>query len=71
MKHSIHPNQFPSLRMTFEENDESSEGMSAALRFLEGIDYEEDALRQRRRRRNERAVAGHLTAIRGRVLATR
>ena len=71
MKHSIHPNQFPSLRMTFDENDEeASQGMSAALRFLEGIDYEEDALRQRRRRRNERAVAGHLTAIR-RALVTR
>ena len=57
----IHPNQFPSLVQ--KEEDEASEGMAAALRFLEGIDNEDDSLRRRRRRRAERAAAATVSSM--------
>lgn len=57
MSHSIHPNQVSV--MLAEHNDETdNQDVSRALRFLEGVDYEEEALRLRRRRRAQRAAGG-------------
>ncbi len=60
MSHTIHLNQLPV--MLAEQNDDEGQnearGLSHALRFLEGIDYEDDALRERRRRRAQRAAGG-------------
>lgn len=55
MIHSIHPNQLSvTLAERCDEADNSN--ISRALRFLEGIDIEEEALRLRRRRRAQRAA---------------
>lgn len=57
MSHSIHPNQ---LSVTLAEHnvETDNQNISPALRFLEGVDYEEEALRLRRRRRAQRAAGG-------------
>ena len=61
----IHPNQFPLVQSTLQEEDDISGRMSAALQFLEGIDYEEDSLRLRRRRRAERTAAATVSSMAG------
>mgnify|MGYP000182740887 CR=1 FL=1 len=50
MSHSIHPNL---LSVTLGEHQDAVDTVSIhpTLRFLEVVDYEEEALRQRRRRR--------------------
>ena len=60
----IHPNQFPAIQNTVEE-EEIPENMNAALRFLEGINYDDDSLRRRRRRRAERAAAANVSSMAG------
>ncbi len=57
MSHSIHLNQLSAIPTQF--NDETdTQNISRALRFLEEVDYEEEALRLRRRRRAQRAAGG-------------
>lgn len=58
----IHPNQLPSIQNRVDEDD-SSEGMNAALKFLEGVTYDDDSLRRRRRRRAERAAAATVSSM--------
>ncbi len=55
MSHSIHSNQL-SVMLTEQNEENDSSSISPALRFLEEVDYEEEALRQRRRRRAQRAA---------------
>lgn len=67
MSHSIHPNQLSVMlaEHNAHQDDLDVENISHALRFLEGVDYEEEALRLRRRRRAQRAagaIAGFTSA---------
>ena len=55
MSHSIHPNQL-SVILAERSDEADNSNISRALRFLEGIDTEEEALRLRRRRRAQRAA---------------
>ena len=64
MSHSIHPNQL-SVMVAAQHDEAESSNISRALRFLETVDYEEEALRLRRRRRAQRAagsIAGFTAA---------
>ncbi len=60
MSHSIHLNQMSvmSVMLAKHHDEEENVNQSRALRFLETIDYEEEALRLRRRRRAQRAAGG-------------
>ncbi len=62
MSRLIHPNQ---LAVMLAERDDLEDEMETkrinrALRFLEGVDTEEEALRLRRRRRAQRAAGSSL-----------
>ena len=52
MSYFFHPNQLQGMLAEQDEYDDNIDirNLSRALRFLEGIDYEEEPLRQRRRR---------------------
>ncbi len=57
MSYFFHPNQLQGMVTEQDEYDDNIDirNLSRALRFLEGIDYEEEPLRQRRRRSTRRA----------------
>ncbi len=57
MSYYIHPNQLQGLLAEQEDYEDNVDmrSISRALRFLEGIDYEEEPLRLRRGRRAQRA----------------
>ena len=57
MSHSIHFNQM-SVMLAEQDDENCHSNLSHALRFLETVDYEEEALRLRRRRRAQRAAGG-------------
>jgi hypothetical protein len=62
MSHSIHSNQL-SVILNEDNNEANDQNISPALRFLEEVDYEEETLRLRRRRRAQRA-AGSIAGFR-------
>ena len=57
MSYSIHPNQLQGLLAQQNADDDNFDfrNISRALRFLEGVEYAEEPLRLRRRRRAQRA----------------
>ena len=67
----IHPNQLQSILTTLDEEEDVSESMNAALRFLEGIDHEENSFRRRRRRRAERTADTAVSSIAARAFVAR
>ncbi len=70
MKHSIHPNQFPTLSSMSEEEDYSG-SIKAALKFLEGLDQDEESLRLRRRRQARRSAAAAASSMAARAVCAR
>ncbi len=62
MSYFFHPNQLQGMLAEQDEYDDNVDirSISRALRFLEGIDYEEEPLRQRRRRHARRASEAFL-----------
>jgi len=62
MSYVIHPNQLQGLLAQHDEYEENLDmrSISRALRFLEGLDYEEEPLRIRRSRRVQRASEAYL-----------
>ncbi len=69
MKHSIHPNQFPTLDAMHDEEEDCTGGIKAALKFLEGIDHDDESLRIRRRRQARRSAAAAVSSLTARVYA--
>ncbi len=57
MSYFIHPNQLPGMLAEHNDYDDSVDiwSISRALRFLEGIDYDDEPLNLRRRHRTERS----------------
>ena len=62
MSYFIHPNQLQTMLAEQEEYDDNVDirSISHALRFLEGIDWEVEPLRLRRRRRAQRTSESQL-----------
>ncbi len=64
MSHSIHSNQM-SVFLAEHQNQDNNQSLGSALRFLEEVDYEAEALRLKRRRRAQRtagSIAGFTAA---------
>ena len=63
MSRLIHPNQLAVMLAEREdlEDELESKRINRALRFLEGIDTEDEALRLRRRRRAQRSAVSSMT----------
>ncbi|MGB0909538.1 MAG: hypothetical protein ACPGYT_04195 [Nitrospirales bacterium] len=71
MKHSIHPNQFPTLNTMSDEEEGYAGGVKAALKFLEGIDQDDESLRIRRRRQARRTAAAAVSSMAARAYVVR
>lgn len=67
MSHSIHSNRLSVMldERNVHNNEAEPKNICCALKFLEGVDHEDEALRLRRRRRAQRAagsIAGFAAA---------